>query len=261
MNDKIDVEAIAADKDIRDFLLAIPNAFDAGDGEILHDGRNTIKTFTWQGSEYAVKRFISRNVIQRLSEQFGIGKAQRSFENACALLRDGITTPGPLGYIIRRYKNGIIRDSYYVCQRISALPICDGLHEFGEYDELLVVAFARFVADLHEKGYVHNDLNGTNVRYKAQGTGFEFSLIDLNRLRHFGNPKLISKNRYFDDLTRFSCVTPMFERFLYEYLKARGWNETLFTQAMDVKSKHDRAYDRKKHIRRFLRNIFKMHTK
>ena len=48
-------------------------------------------------------------------------------------------------------------------------------------DENLIRAFARYTADLHQKGLAHRDYILNNVLYTRDGDKYRFILIDVNR--------------------------------------------------------------------------------
>lgn len=246
--------------DIGGFLLSVPERMDKEEGTCLHQGRNVIRLLEWHGRKYAIKRFRYKSAFRQIAALLDRDKAKRSYENALALLRYGIPTPLPAGYIVRRSMSGLARDGYYISEYISMPPICEGLHEFDGFNVPLVTAFAQFAANMHESGFVHNDLNGTNVRYVTDGDNFRFCLIDLNRMRFYAETKHIPVNLCFDDLTRFCSRTPMFVHFVKEYIKAREWDESLLEQALRVKKMHDIRYERRKKITRMIKRLFSSFT-
>jgi serine/threonine protein kinase len=49
--------------------------------------------------------------------------------------------------------------------------------------------FARFTADLHQKGIFHKDYTPGNILFGKVGDHYEFELVDLNRMK-FGKVSL-----------------------------------------------------------------------
>ncbi|MDY3294336.1 MAG: lipopolysaccharide kinase InaA family protein [Bacteroidaceae bacterium] len=240
---------------LRPFLLSIPKEFDAGAGLCLHQGRNVIRLFAWEDCHYVVKRFRYAGLFRHLAVLCGKDKARRSYANAVALLECGLLTPNPVGYVVRKNMMGWSTDGYYICEFTSMPALKDGLDEFGIFNRPLLHAFARFVACLHQNGFVHNDLNNTNVRYFQAGENYCFSLIDLNRMRTFLPSCPVPVDMCFDDLARFCCMGKMFEYFVREYIKARGWDESLAHRAIYIKKQHDRSYVRRKSFLRKLKRL------
>ena len=48
---------------------------------------------------------------------------------------------------------------------------------------VLLEALAQFTAAQHDRGVLHLDYNPGNILVRSEGDGFEFALVDLNRLR------------------------------------------------------------------------------
>lgn len=244
---------------LRPFLLSIPKEFDAEGGLCLHKGRNVIRLLTWGNIHYVVKQFRYGGLFRHIAVLCGKDKAKRSYTNAMALVNCGLPTPYPVGCVVRKNMMGWSKDGYYICEYTSMPALKDGIDEFGMFNRPLLQAFARFVACLHQKGFVHNDLNNTNVRYIQAGSNFYFNLIDLNRMRTFLPSSSIPVDLCFDDLTRFCCMGEMFEFFVREYIKARGLDESLFHRALYIKKQHDRSYVRRKCILRKLKRLLCWH--
>lgn len=93
--------------------LAVPLFF-ARNGEVLHEGRNTLKLFEADGQRVVVKRYGRLSFFNRLV--YGMlrkSKAERAYRHVVRLHKLGIDTPEELGFVeIRR--RGLLRDSYFV---------------------------------------------------------------------------------------------------------------------------------------------------
>lgn len=145
-------------------------------GEVLHEGRNTIRIY----KQSVIKHFGTPSLWQRLwYSWFGKSKARRSYENASLL---GSLTPTPIAYR-EIYEFGILRANAYVCQ----LSECDGTFndlighpDYPQRAEILK-AIGRFTAQMHRLGAWHKDYSGGNILFDSQTLKIE--VIDLNRMR------------------------------------------------------------------------------
>lgn len=239
----------------RSFVADVPPTF-GSQGTVLHKGRNEVRLVEHGQYRFAVKRFGRKPFIVSLINVLRKTKACRAYRNAFALLRLGIHTPVPVAYMERRNALSMVTDSYYICLYEDDQPIADGLCEYGDTNWDMVRSYARFVASLHSKGILHKDLNSTNVRYKPSSHGYEFSLIDINRMTFYPQPERMPLAKSLENLCLFSHCSPMFEGFVREYLAARGLTAFLFDTAIAVKQRHDRHYARKKRIGRMLKKLF-----
>ena len=208
---------------LRSFSEHLPEQFDAG-GEALHTGRNTIKAFEVGGEQLAVKRFRRPNLLRALIYTFRRSKARRSYEHAMRLRALGVDSPEPIAWIEYR-RRGLLSDSFYVSRRSDYTPLSQTTEHFPSAGTLPVLeAFARFAAQLHERGIEHRDFNHGNVLWdRDAATGaLRFQLIDINRM-HFADrplrPRVCMVN-----LRRLSCPAVAFLYILDRYAEARGWN-------------------------------------
>ena len=53
----------------------------------------------------------------------------------------------------------------------------------GADARVLLEALAQFTAAQHDRGVLHLDYNPGNILVRSEGGGFQFALVDLNRLR------------------------------------------------------------------------------
>ncbi len=165
----------------RQLLAHIEEAFDAST-QVLHSGRNTVKVV---GGNLVVKRFKTPDFPNSLIyATLRKSKAKRSYEYA---LRLENMTPEPVMYKeIRRH--GLLRESYYV-SRLSTLPYSfrqlSHTADFPDRERHLK-AVARFTAQLHGLGILHNDYSGGNILFDDNDN---IQLVDLNRMtfnQHIG---------------------------------------------------------------------------
>lgn len=195
--------------------LATPGWFEKN-GTWLHNGRNKIKMFEADGTKVAVKQFGSLSLLNKIVYcSIRKSKARRAYEYAQRLGRLEINTPEEVAYIEIR-KNGLLQQSYYVCRYTeyqSMLPLFYqrnlSLEEFKEITPLLD-DLASFLYRIHQAGIIHNDLNYTNILYKSpqsESTGYDFTLIDINRMEFYksaGNPQPLPFEKRLHNLRRLN---------------------------------------------------------
>ena len=231
---------------LSDWIQQIPQRFAAGEGQLLYKGRNQIRLFEVDGEKLVVKQFKRNGLVKGLSYTFfRKSKACRSFENAVTLHRRSFSTPHEVAYIEKTCA-GLITQVYYVCVYTASQPIRPRLIEQEPFDEPLAAAYARFVAKLHDSGVLHRDLNPTNVLYHEHDGGYDFEMIDINRMRFYDGP--VPKAECMENLTLFYWLTPAYRFILNEYAALRGWTEDDIAEDIRVKQRHDRRWVRRKRI-------------
>jgi len=167
---------------LTDFIEQTPKKFGSAGSEI-HTGRNEVRMVDFDGLFLVVKYFKRLTLVNRIFyATIRKSKARRAYEHSKLLLGKGITSPEPVGYI-NIYRYGILHQSYYISlytyyrslRELLELPI-------SESEEGLK-AFARFSYQLHSSGILHDDYTIDNVLYQFDSKGYDFSLIDNNRMR------------------------------------------------------------------------------
>ena len=152
------------------------------DGDIIHQGRNTLRRYNGLVSKQFATPSLLRGIVYGLLTK---SKARRSYEYA---LRLQSLTPEPVAYREIRYA-GVLRESWYVCRE------SDCKHTFNELignrdfpnREKILTAIGEFTAALHRQGVLHKDYSGGNILFNEDGSKVE--MIDLNRIhfyRHIG---------------------------------------------------------------------------
>lgn len=205
---------------LEDFVQNLPDTFDSN-GEVIYDGRNTIKVINVDNIRVNVKSFQKPNIINRfVYGNFRKSKARRSFEYANLLIKNNILTPAPIAYM--ELKSGVSFDqSYY----ISVQENFDGLmREFQKGSlngrEKLLQQFAQFTAHMHKKQILHMDYSPGNILYKQIGQNYQFYLVDLNRM-YFGE---VSLEKGCKNFCRLWGNEEMISYIAQEYAKARDFN-------------------------------------
>ncbi len=156
-------------------------------GELMYDvGRNVVKRFQWEGVDVVVKRFGRITSFNRLMySTVRESKAMRAYKNASKLRAMGISTPEEIA-VLETFAHGMMVDSYFIS---AYTPYCSlsYLREFT-FDRKewfpLLNDLVDWIARMHEKGILHQDLNVENILYQKEKDGtITFQLIDNNRMK------------------------------------------------------------------------------
>jgi hypothetical protein len=219
MRSKVVVNQRVTGEVVREFVegLAEGGGFAKG-GRTLHNQRNEIKVFEVGGSRLVVKRYRVPPLLNRVAYTYlRKSKAERAYGYGLRLLERGVLTPEPVGYVLT-YRNGLLRDSYYVSRYVDHDHT---MYELGKggCEERLLCAFGRYTSCLHEGGILHLDYSPGNILFRyVEGGEVEFCLIDINRMR-FGE---VSVKRGCAGLARLWGDEATFRTIAGAYAKARG---------------------------------------
>lgn len=226
---------------LRHWLQDIPYMFQSKQGKLLYTGRNEVRLFqVGDDKRFVVKRFKRHGFLKCiLYSFFRKNKALRAYENAGQLCERGFYTPSAVAYIEESFW-GVIWQVYYVSAYTEALPIRLRLIETTPFDHSLAVAYAHFVAQLHEAGVLHCDLNPTNVLYIENDGQFHFELIDINRMHFYDGP--VPKAVCMENLTLFWWLSPVYRFVLNKYAIVRNWTKEDKEEAVRIKKKHDKMW-------------------
>ena len=201
---------------MQDFMRSLPQAFERGEGTLLHDGRNQLRVLTHEGVDYVVKCYQVPVLPNRLVYGFlRASKARRALLNACRRMEIGVGSPLPVGYI--NIRNGLLFTHSYMVTVRSRCPY--------RYDMLLTRRFdcleqvcrevGRCTALMHEHGMCNMDYSRGNILFEvrkplptAQGVEADaaegparvrLEMVDLNRIR-YGRVSMRKGCRNFDRL-------------------------------------------------------------
>jgi hypothetical protein len=148
----------------------------------IWDRRNKIKIITYNKNDVTIKSFKIPHLINKIAYSFiRDSKAKRSYNNSLKLKT---FVPKPIGYAEFR-KYGLLQDSYFVCEKYDYdFTIREPLTQNDFLDkESIFKAFAKFTFELHSKGIEHLDYSPGNILIKKLESGYEFKIIDVNRMR------------------------------------------------------------------------------
>ena len=239
---------------LRGFTDALPTSFDEG-GTTVWNGRNKIKIFTLPSPtadgkdiQIVVKRYKRPNFLQKVGYLMRRHKADKAFHNALQLIERGFATPEPLAFVELRRGRWWLTDAYYICG-VTRLDNIEGQTDRPDWNRDLAAAFAHFVAELHNKGVLHHDLNDTNVLYERNESGeYRFEVIDINRMTFYAPGDEIPLNECIENLTRFTGRIDLFEFVARHYAAARKFEtpEIFVARALAQKKRHDRRWHRRK---------------
>lgn len=204
---------------LSDFILGLPQNF-YKEGEVLYEGRNTVKRFQVNGIYIVVKKYKHPNIAQRIAYTFFKStKTERAYKFAALLRSKGIDTPHEVAYIETR-RHGLFTTGYFVSLNCTDHDT-SCLLKSQPFDHALANALALFLVKVHEKGVLHGDLNLTNILYHINPDGsYHFSLIDTNRSR-FKRP---TEAECLDNLKRLTHKRDLLMYIISLYAKHRGWN-------------------------------------
>ena len=166
------------------WIQQLPDYF-TNHGETIFKSRNEVKVFQHGDLLLNVKAFKVPNWINRVVYvYFRASKAQRSFKYAQKFLNLGVSTPEAIGFI-ECLSNGLLGKSFYVsihCQYDFTL------REVMNYQVLerdkIIRQWIRFTYEkLHLNGIFHLDYSPGNTLITKTDEGYEFNIIDLNRMK------------------------------------------------------------------------------
>ena len=149
--------------------------------KLIWDRRNKIKILSFEDEEIVVKSFKIPHMINRVVYTFFRDtKAKKSYDNS---MKISDFVPKAIGYASFK-KYGLIYDSYFLSEVYHYdLTIREPLTQ-NDYanKEAIFDAFAYFTYRLHEADIEHLDYSPGNILIKKLQDGYEFKLIDINRM-------------------------------------------------------------------------------
>jgi len=203
------------------FVRALPALFTAGEGHVIHRGRNELREMHRDGLDLVVKSFRVPNLLNRIA--YGLlrpSKARRSYDYAELLRKAGIGSPEPVAYYTER-AGLLFSRSYYVsiksrCPYTYVRLIGGGFPQ----QEQVLRAIARTAAAMHGNGWLHKDFSRGNILFRLSGDGAEVEIVDLNRIRFRRSVSLEEGCRNLAE--RLPATEEMFRILADEYARCRG---------------------------------------
>lgn len=242
---------------LADFMRSLPAAFEHGEGQLIHDGRNQLRILCHEGVEYVVKSYQVPILLNRLVYGFlRPSKAERSLLNAQRLIDMGVGSPLPVGFI--NIRNGLLFTHSYMVTVRSRCPYRYDMLLKQQFDcaEQLCREVGRCTAVMHEHGMYNMDYNPSNIlfdvtpRPRLEGTRYvgdslqdvkvNLELVDLNRIRmgHVDMHKGCFNLRY------LPANAGMHRCMAEEYARVRGFDpEECYRLIRDTRLQHPEAVD------------------
>lgn len=166
-------------------LFQVIENFDSLTSMIGKGKRNVVKTTSFKDFEINIKSFKIPNLINKVVYRFfRKSKAERSFLFANKLLSLGIKTPQPLAYF--EYKSlFFLKNSFYISESLVHELSYRELINQPNYPERETILrnFTNFTFQLHENGINFLDHSPGNTLMVKKDIGYDFYLIDLNRMK------------------------------------------------------------------------------
>lgn len=203
------------------FVRSVPELFRKNEGRVIHQGRNELREFEYEGMRLVVKSFHRPNLINRFV--YGVlrpSKAMRSYRNALMYLDIGVGTPKPVGYL--NLRGGLLFDRSYYITYASTCPYRyeDLFKRHFDYEEEVLREIGRVTAVLHEHGYAHKDYGRANILFQKTDKRIKLDIVDLNRM--YIGP--IDMRRGCKNLERLPATPQMHRWMAEEYARARGFD-------------------------------------
>ncbi len=190
-------------EDLKEQITRFVHHFDTEGDYFIKPGRNSIKLKEMDGLTVNVKSFKIPHVFNQFAYKFlRKSKAKRSFENASFLLERGIGTPRPLAYF-EYFSTLGLQKSFYVSEHLESDITFRELITNPDYPdwEKIIIEATDFTYKLHENNILFKDHSPGNTLIKKTETGYDFFLVDLNRM--------VFKPLTFEErIKNFSRLTP-----------------------------------------------------
>ncbi len=223
-----------------------------GEGNLVVKGsRNTIKT-NFLGSEKVSMKFFKKPgfVKSVVYSFFRNSKAQRSYDYANYLLKNGIPTPFPVAFTEERSALGLLGKSFYICHQIDYdFTIRELIHnpKFPDRNNILE-QFTAFTFKMHEAkvNFLDHSPGNTLIVKKENGL-YDFYLVDLNRMKF----EDLSTEQRMDNFKKMWLSKQMIQVVAKKYAALSQQPEAeLHSILLEKSSQFKRKINRKKYLKR-----------
>ena len=204
---------------LREYLKNLEYHFMHDGKEIFRD-RNVVKTLEVDGLKLCVKKYASPSLPGKIAQRlYKTPKGKKAYYRPLQLRERGIDSPEPVAFV--KYRKGFVSATTYFVSLYSdyRYNMVDALSLPASERDDLIVAFARFAARLHERGFLHRDFSSSNILYDVVGGKYRFALIDTNSIRT-GRP--INVERGCKNLAQLAGDDEFFNKLAKAYAEVRG---------------------------------------
>jgi len=230
----------------KDLIVNIRDYFNQQESKTIFNQRNTIKIVPFESKKYVVKSFKIPHLINQIAYGlFRDGKAKKSYFNSIKIID---FVPAPIGYIEFK-KASLLKDSYFLSEPFEYdFTIREPLTT-ADYNnkELIYKSLAKFTHRLHQKGVLHLDYSPGNILIKEHKFGYEFKVIDVNRMEF---KKELTKEERLENFAKLWASDEDLTMIIKEYAKLAKLdeNEALII-AIKASQKHKNRINLKKRLK------------
>jgi hypothetical protein len=166
---------------LRKYIETVPEKIDSL-GKVIDFRRNLLREDEVANTRLVIKLYRRIYLPNKIRYTFfGASKAKRAYDYANILLERGFNTPTPIAYIeVLRY--GLYSKSYFISEYTDLPSVESVKRDLLLSSPELIEELASLTYQLHKKRIYHVDFNIGNILFKRNEEGFEFSLIDNNRM-------------------------------------------------------------------------------
>ena len=229
----------------KDFVKNIKSYFNQESNKTIFQQRNTIKRIEFKESDYIVKSFKIPHLINQIAYAlFRDGKAKKSYFNSLKILD---FVPAPIGYIEFK-KAGRLKESYFVSEPFEYdFTIREPLTKKNyPQKETIFKAFAKFTNELHKQGVLHLDYSPGNILIKEHQGGYEFKIIDVNRMLF----KQLSMQERLENFAKLWATNEDLTIIIEEYAKL---NQLEVENSLEIALKASQKHKDKKNFKKRLK--------
>lgn len=224
------------------------------DDHSIHKARNELKIIEIEGLKTVVKSFKAPHLLNRIVYTFfRKSKAYKSYHNALYLKELGISTPSPIA-LIEFFSSGLLGKSYFISELFEYdFTIRSPLLEPIVDKKQILIAFAAYTYELHQKGVWHLDYSPGNILIKRNSTGYDFSIVDINRMEF----RSISAQEGCENFNKLWANDEELEIMGGEYARLCHADPTLIVREMQrYNNANKRIKNFKKSLKRWLKGDF-----
>lgn len=206
---------------LRNYLLELEAHFE-DQGKPLYRGvsRNEMRTLTVDGLTLWVKRYGKTKMKHKL-RPWRRSQAEKAYIGPLRLRERGFESPEPVAYVSIR--TGLFSHRrYFVSLKMDLRFTMEDFVDVHEEERAEgIVAFARFVARLHNKGVVHTNFASKNILFDTKDGHWHFALAETNRIK---TKRHIGQKEGCRNFARLTGTTDFFEQVATAYAEARGFD-------------------------------------